>query len=234
MAYRPSAGDRGRTVFLDAGHGGLDPGAAGGGVREKDAALAVAVALSSLLREHGFRVVMARTQDTAVARLTAADIDQGGLRGSALHRDLIARVDCANAARADALLSIHFNGFDDASAGGTQTFYSADRPFAARSRQLAEAIQSAVVAGLGLDDRGVTADTDLDAGAITEAGAVYGHLVELGPAQAGWVDRPSAMPGALVEPLFLTAPAEGRLAATADGRARIAQALYTGLVRFLD
>lgn len=233
IAYPPTAGNRGRTVFLDAGHGGPDPGTTGGGVREKDAALLVALDLAGRLRAHGYRVVLSRTSDTAVTRFGDADVDQGALRGSALHRDLVARIDCANAARADALLAIHFNGFDDPSATGCQTFYSADRPFAESSRRLATAVQAAVVAALGVDDRGATADTALDAGTITDAGAAYGHLVELGPAQAGWVDRPSAMPGALVEPLFLTAPEEAAVAGAPAGRARIAQALYSGLVSFL-
>jgi N-acetylmuramoyl-L-alanine amidase len=29
VAYPPTAGDRGETVFLDAGHGGIDPGGVG-------------------------------------------------------------------------------------------------------------------------------------------------------------------------------------------------------------
>jgi N-acetylmuramoyl-L-alanine amidase len=41
------------------------------------------------------------------------------------------------------------------------------------------------------------------------------------------------MPGALVEPLFLTAPGEAALATTAAGQKRIAQALRTGLEDFL-
>lgn len=232
-AYRPTAGDRGRTVFLDAGHGGPDPGTEGSGIREKDATLAVELALAALLRADGYRVVVSRTGDTAVTRISDADLDAGALRGSALHRDLVARIDCANAARAEALLAIHFNGFDDPSATGSETFYDSQRPFGAKSQRLAAAVEGAVVKELGLDDRGTTPDDQLDASTITDAGAAYGHLVELGPPLPGWVDRPSAMPGALVEPLFLTAPDEGRLAATASGQAKIARALYDGLVSYL-
>ena len=232
-AFRATANDRGRTVFLDAGHGGPDPGTEGSGTTEKDATLAVELALAGLLRADGYRVVVSRTADTAVTRITDADLDGGALRGSALHRDLVARIDCANASRAEALLAIHFNGFDDPTATGSETFYDSERPFAARNQKLAEAVQRSVVKELRLDDRGTTADDDLDASTITEIGASYGHLVELGPPQAGWVDRPSAMPGALVEPLFLTAPDEGRLAASASGQARVARALYDGLTSYL-
>jgi len=233
LAYRPTSGDRGRTVFLDAGHGGPDPGTQGSGVTEKDATLAVELNLTALLRADGYRVVDSRTADTSVAKMTDADFDQGSLRGSALVKDLLARIDCANAARADVLVAIHFNGFDDPTAGGSETFYDNERTFSARSQKLAQSLQSAVVRELGLDDRGATPDDQLDAETITDAGASYGHLVELGPPQAGLVDRPSSMPGALVEPLFLTAPSEGTLAATSAGRASLARALFDGLTAYL-
>lgn len=233
VALPPTAGDRGRTVFIDPGHGGPDPGASGVGIDEKAATLAVATRLAGLLRADGWRVVLSRTADTSVAALGPGDVDAGEETASAVHRDLLARIACANAARAEVLVSVHFNGFDDASVGGTQTFYDPDRTFGARSRSLARSLQDALVAALGGDDRGVTPDTDLDASALTGAGATYGHLVELGPAQPGWVDAPSAMPGALVEPLFVTDPEEAAVAGSAAGQQRIAQALYAGLRAYL-
>jgi N-acetylmuramoyl-L-alanine amidase len=233
MAYRPTSGDRGRTVFLDAGHGGPDPGTSGSGVMEKDVTLAVELRLTALLRGDGYRVVDSRTGDTSVAKMSDADYDQGALRGSAVVKDLLARIDCANAAKADVLVAIHFNGFDDPTAGGSETFYDTQRTFGAKSQQLAQSLQTAVVNELGLDDRGATPDDQLDAGTLTNAGASYGHLIELGPAQAGLVDRPSTMPGALIEPLFLTSPAEGGLAATAAGQAKVAKAMYDGLTVYL-
>ena len=68
---------------------------------------------------------------------------------------------------------------------------------------------------------------------MTDAGAAYGHLVELGPAAPGWVDTPSAMPGALVEPLFLSNPEEAGMAGSAAGQQRIAQALFDGFRAYL-
>jgi N-acetylmuramoyl-L-alanine amidase len=61
---------------------------------------------------------------------------------------------------------------------------------------------------------------------------LYGHLIELGPAAAGWVDNPSQMPGALVEPLFLSNAAEARLASDPAGQQRMAVALRTGLQKY--
>ena len=226
-------GHSGRTVFLDPGHGGLDPGVvgftAGRQVMEKDVTLAVATRLEALLARDGYRVVMSRVSDSTVARLSAADTVAGTLTADAVHRDLVARAACANAAGSAVLLSIHFNAFDDPSVGGTETLYDAARSFAPESKRLAVALQSAVAGALGNQDRGVWTDDQVVGPALTPSGSVYGHLIELGPAAAGWVDNPSRMPGALVEPLFLTNPTEARYAADPAGQARLALALKSGL-----
>ena len=237
MSLPPSHAGSGQTVFIDPGHGGLDPGVVGGTsahpVLEKDVTLAVALRLSDLLRAAGYRVVMARTQDTTVIKLSASDSVYGSLTASAEHRDLAARAGCANAAGAAALLSIHFDAFDDPSVGGTETFYDAARTFAPASRTLATDVQTALVAALGTADRGVWTDDHLAAPTLTTTGSAYNHLIELGPMSAGWVDSPSQMAGALVEPLFLTNPSEARLAAGSSGQQVIAAALEAGLVKFL-
>jgi N-acetylmuramoyl-L-alanine amidase len=215
----------------------MDPGVVGGTsgrrVLEKDATLAVGARLSALLRADGYRVVMARTQDSTVVKLTAADSVLGSLTASAEHRDLLTRTDCANAAGAAALVSIHFDAYSDPSVGGTGTFYSSARTFAPASRRLATNLQTALVTALGTADRGVWTDDQIAAPSLTTSGSTYGHLIELGPMSAGWVDDPSKMPGALVEPLFLTNPAEAQLAGDEAGQQRIAVALETGLVKFL-
>jgi N-acetylmuramoyl-L-alanine amidase len=60
----------------------------------------------------------------------------------------------------------------------------------------------------------------------------YGHLVLLGPADSGYVSSPSRMPGALIEPLFITDPFEGSIAASAVGQRVIAGALAKGVERY--
>jgi len=238
ISYPAAGAQTGKTVFIDAGHGGLDPGVVGsaGGkqVLEKDATLAVATRLGALLRADGYGVVMARTQDSSVTKLAASDSITGALTNSAEHRDLVTRVACANAADASVLVSIHFDGFSDPTVGGTETFYDAARPFAATSKRLAADLQAGLVAGLGTSDRGVWTDDQLAAPALTSSGDSYGHLIELGPASAGWVDDPSQMPGALVEPLFITNPAEAQIASDPAGQQRIAQAMEAALVKFFS
>jgi len=196
-------------------------------VLEKTETLAVATRLARLLQSAGFRIVLSRTSDSTVAALTSADLDGGALTPAAEIRDLNERVACANASGADAALSIHFNGFDDDSVGGSETFYDPDRPFAQKSLKLAGSVQEALVAGLRLSDRGVTADDQLVTETLTGQGAAYGHLILLGPAQSGFVDSPTMMPGALAESLFLTNPAEADLVNSAPNR--VAQALASGL-----
>jgi N-acetylmuramoyl-L-alanine amidase len=237
MSLPQTQAGSGQTVFIDPGHGGLDPGVvgmvSGQQVLEKDAALAVAARLSDLLRADGYRVVMARTRDSTVIKLSTADSVLGSLTASAEHRDLAARAACANAAGAAALLSIHFDAFGDPSVGGTETFYDSARTFVVESHRLAVNVQAALVSALRTSDRGVWTDDQLAAPTLTSSGSTYGHLIELGPMSAGWVDDPSRMPGALVEPLFLTNPAEARLASDPSGQQKIAVALEAGLVTFL-
>ena len=72
----------------------------------------------------------------------------------------------------------------------------------------------------------------LDPGAvgITPADLAYGHLLLLGPAKQGYFSTPSTMPGALVEPLFITDPFEGTIAASIRGQ----QVIAAGLARAIE
>ncbi len=74
LAYPPSSGDRHQTVFLDAGHGGIDPGAvgttqSGHTIDEATETLPVELEVMDLLRARGYRVVVSRTTATTVLRL---------------------------------------------------------------------------------------------------------------------------------------------------------------------
>ena len=66
VSYPPTAGDRHQTVFVDAGHGGIDPGAvgvtqSGQTTHEADLTLPVELDTTGLLRAQGFTVVVSRT-----------------------------------------------------------------------------------------------------------------------------------------------------------------------------
>jgi len=229
-------------VFIDPGHGGLDPGASGTTsngttIWEKNVTLAVGLDLSTLLRNQGYTVVLARDSDSLVTRTLQGDLNGKLLTAAGEHRDLVARVACANAAHAQALVAIHFDAYSDPSVNGAETLYDNARPFSTANRRLANLAQADVVArlraaGWAVPDRGVIDDLTADTLALTNEGTVYGHLLELGPAASGWLKYPSAMPGIVTEPLFLTHPAEADVASSAQGQQTIADGLARAINAF--
>ena len=100
------------TIFIDAGHGGNDPGTKGetGGntYYEKDINLSVSLLLEKELKARGFNVVMSRTTDKAV--------------------ELLQRAPMAKKANADMFVSIHCNSYTGSGrAYGPIVMYT-DRP----------------------------------------------------------------------------------------------------------
>jgi N-acetylmuramoyl-L-alanine amidase len=230
VAFSPTHGDRDETVFLDAGHGGIDPGAVGATengtvVEESTVNLPIELDTMAILRAQGFRVVVSRTANTSVTRLSPADVSGTELTTQGAFADVAARDVCANKARADILIGIYMDAGYEGNAGCV-TGYDADRPFSADNLRLATLLQNDVLAmmnahGWAIPDEGVLPDTGL--GSATSAAAVaYGHLLLLGPAEAGYFSTPSQMPGALIEPLYLTDPFEASIAANAQDQQVIA------------
>jgi len=221
VAYPPTSGNRHLTVFLDAGHGGLDPGAtgvtdSGQPVHEANETLPVELDAMALLRAHGYRVVVSRTRASTVARLEPGDASNGVFTIEGEHHDVAARDLCANLARANILLGIYFDAAASPQSAGSITAYDAVRPFAQASRRLARLLQRDVLAelnarGFGIPDDGVQTDAQLGGIALTAAADAYDHLLLLGPAKTGYFSTPSKMPGALIEPLFITDPFEATL-----------------------
>lgn len=242
VLYGPSAGNHGPVVFLDAGHGGPDPGVTGSTgsgkvLTEKAETLAVTLEVMHRLTSSGYRVALSRVTDTSVAAVGPGIVSGGMYTLTGEHRDLEARVDCANASQASLLLSIHFDGFTDPTVGGTATLYDDARPFTPENDRFANLVQSAVLGEwtahqIDVPDRGVIPDSQAGTPALTPQGAAYGHLLLLGPAASGWLAHPTLMPGALSEPLFLTDPGEADLADSTLGRHLLADAYTQAINRF--
>jgi len=240
VAFGPTAGRRHLTVFLDAGHGGLDPGAVGRTetgqtIYEADETLPVELDTMAILRREGFRVVVSRTRNSSVVRLVPGDVANHELTVQGVHADVAARAECANDAHANVLIGIYFDSGAPDNAGSV-TGYDADRPFSAANLRLARLVQADVLGamnahGWGIPDEGVQPDTTLGS-AITSRAIAYGHLLLLGPADPGWFDTPSRMPGALIEPLFITDPFEGSIAASAEGQHVIAAGLARAVEQY--
>jgi N-acetylmuramoyl-L-alanine amidase len=242
LEYAPTGKDRHLTVFLDPGHGGPDPGASGtapDGTHLQEKALTLTVALDMLprLRHDGFHVTLSRVTDTAVARIGPGDLNGSTYSVQGEHSDIEARIDCANDARAQLLLSVHFDAYGSPSVGGAETTYDPARPFSAKSERFAGLVQSAIIGGFArqgwtLPNRGVISDASVGTPTLTQQAAAYGHLLELGPAQAGWLARPSTMPGALVEPLFLTDPGEAAVIEGTHGQKVLAASLCSAIDKY--
>jgi N-acetylmuramoyl-L-alanine amidase len=250
MAFEPTAGDRHDTVFLDAGHGGIDPGGvgvdeAGATVEEADETLPVELDAMALLRAKGFRVVVSRTRDTTVLRLRPGDVSEGVLTLQGAHDDVAARDVCANLAHASVLVGIYFDASASSANAGSLTAYDADRPFSAANLRLADLLQHDVLGamnaqGWGVPNDGVLPDSELGSlvgeaasGGIAEAAAAYDHLLLLGPAEPGFFTTPSEMPGAVIEPLYITDPFEASIAASGHGQMVIAEGIASAVEQFL-
>lgn len=133
-ANKPDASER-PLIAIDAGHGGVDPGAAGpGGAYEKDVVLAYAKALKEKLIKTGrYRVLLTRSDDRFIM--------------------LRKRVEIARQAGASIFISLHADSAPDDEARGLSVYTVSEKA----SDQEAEALaarenKSDIIAGMDLSD----------------------------------------------------------------------------------
>lgn len=119
-------------VFIDAGHGGSDPGALGFGYRESDLNLQIAKKIESKLKSRGIDVKMSRSSD--------------------IYYSLSERAEMANDYGADAFVSIHQNSAESASANGIETYYNRNKE---EEKPLSNDVQTQVINKTGATNRGV-------------------------------------------------------------------------------
>ncbi len=129
-----NANDKNRTVMLDPGHGGEDPGAVSdySGLKEKDVNLSIALDLKQLLESDGYKVILTREEDKLEYQSDTKDIVQKR------REDLTRRKKMMDDGGADIVVSVHLNKFPEAKYFGAQTFYP---PNSADSQKLAACIQ---------------------------------------------------------------------------------------------
>ncbi len=243
VVFTPTDGNRHLRVFIDAGHGGIDPGgtgrtSSGQPVSEAPLNLLVAKDAAALLLRRGFSVVLSRSGSNPVARPQSGSFSGGVYTVLGERRELVARNQCADLSHANVVLGIDEDAAAASDAAGSVTLYDAQRPYRAANLRLAELLQRDVLASLAADrtavpDLGV--HNDVGYGDLVSAGAqAYGHLTLLGPAKRGYLSTPTLVPAALIEPLFLTNPAEASLADSAAGQGAIARGLADAAEQFLS
>lgn len=148
-------------VCIDPGHcyaakTGGDPGAVNGNHYEAVAALAIAKKVRKKLEAAGYQVKMTRT-------------------GGDPDLTLAKRCNISNAFGADIFVSIHLNAATNKNANGVETLrYS---KVGQRTKDLADNVQTELIAALGWRDRGVKLRDDLYVLKRTKASAV---LIEAG------------------------------------------------------
>lgn len=104
----------GRIIYLDPGHGGIDPGSVYKDIYEKDINLNICFKLQEVLEEEGAIVYLTRYGDYDLSRNNTSERKKS---------DLNNRAKIINNSGADVYLSIHLNSLQSTSWRGAQVFY---------------------------------------------------------------------------------------------------------------
>lgn len=199
-----SAFKQAKSVFLDPGHGGSDPGAIAGGYTEANLNLAVAKKVQKLLKDRGYIVYMSRTNDTYLS--------------------LIDRAKKANELNPDIFVSIHHNstGSSSTTASGIESYYYKFNPAypsvinsemhndpnrVMKSTLLADLIQNKMVSYTSANNRGIDGET----------------LAVL---------RETAVPATLLELGFINNPTERQKLVTSSYQDKMAKAIADGIAEY--
>jgi N-acetylmuramoyl-L-alanine amidase len=225
--HAPGEGDRDVIVAVDAGHGGVDPGAIGhGGTREKDITLAIARALAERINaEPGMHAVLTRNRDEFV--------------------ELWDRIARARAAHADLFLSVHADSIRDRSVSGASVYVlSVHGASSEAAKMLADRENAAdLMGGIALDDKGPLGAVLIDAAqdqivgqSASAAERVMSALEGVGEIRKAQVQRAGfvvlkspAIPSMLVETAYISNPGEERRLRSTEQQARLAEAIATGV-----
>jgi len=166
-----------KTVCLDPGHGGSDPGACGPTLRESDQTLDVCLRAREILSPY-CNVIMTRTDDEYVG--------------------LTARAEFSNRNDSDALISYHFNSADNDLADGFEIFTT---PANNNSDKLAAKIWSAHRKQLPAQwDRGLKqANFTVIAKAACPAVLVEGEFIHTPAGEAFIIQNKQAMAHAVAD-----------------------------------
>jgi N-acetylmuramoyl-L-alanine amidase len=226
-AHAPADGERDVVIAVDAGHGGVDPGAIGhGGTREKDVTLAIARALAKALdAEPGMHAVLTRDRDEFL--------------------ELPDRIGRAHRAHADMFLSVHADSIRDRSVTGASVYVLSEHGASSEAaRWLAERENAAdLVGGARPEDQGALkpvlieeTQNQIIGVSATAAERVVAALEGVGEVRkaqvqhAGFVVLKSReIPSMLIETAYISNPQEEQRLRSTSHQVQLAEAIASGV-----
>ena len=150
-----------KIVVLDAGHGGIDPGASKSGVNEKDLNFTIMnTYVKNKFKNSDIKIYFTRDTDVLI--------------------DLYDRAAFASEIGADLFLSLHMNANNSGSVSGTEIFYSTSNnaltTSGLNSYMLANALAGNISSAMGTKNRGVSSAEFV----VVKYNTVPAVLIELG------------------------------------------------------
>jgi len=164
LADKACPGTNRFSVVLDAGHGGSDPGAVNGSLKEKDINLDVTNQVKSRLEQRGVTVYLTRSGDT--------------------NPDIGQRVQVCKDKRPNLMVSVHTNA-----GGGTgpEGWYT-QRYFGSTSQALAAELATSIANSTGMKNRGAKNETQNRLGSL---GILSCDKAPSALAEMSFIDAPS-------------------------------------------
>ena len=221
-----------KTIVVDPGHGGMEPGAKGKfGTLEKDITLAIALKLKAVIEANmPVRVVLTRAGDTSIS--------------------LERRAAIANYNKADLFISIHANSSFRKDAHGSETFFLSNEATDDEARRLAylENNPADFEEGIGGDsqDELTMILWDMAQSAYLKESSTFAETIQgelnflLRTRNRGIKQAPFkvltgvACPAVLVEIAFISNPEEERKMKTEWFQNNVVEAIYRGLENYIS
>jgi N-acetylmuramoyl-L-alanine amidase len=220
-----------KTVVIDAGHGGHDPGCHGANNNEKEVCLAMALKLGALIKERypDIKIIYTRATDVFV--------------------ELAERANIANRNNADLFICIHAN------AGSTTAYGSETYVLGLHRTDAQQKVAERENASIALeDDKGakyrsydLTPDgiiaLQFQLAVFHRQSILFAEMIQKEFKRIGRYDRgvkqagflvlyKTTMPSVLIETAFLPNPTEEKLIGSAEGQQKMAQSMFDAFVNY--
>lgn len=220
-----------KTIVIDAGHGGHDPGCHGAQNNEKEVCLSMALKLGALIKERypDIKIIYTRSTDVFV--------------------ELAERANIANRNNADLFICIHAN------AGSTTAYGSETYVLGLHRTDAQQKVAERENASIALeDDKGakyrsydLTPDgiiaLQFQLAVFHRQSILFAEMIQKEFKRIGRYDRgvkqagflvlyKTTMPSVLIETAFLPNPTEEKLIGTSEGQLKMAQSMFQAFVNY--